>query len=138
VEGNQSELTAKLKELNQKQSQLNQNSDKIKKRANELSQTRRKLNQNSDKIKKNKQKLNKNIMKLNLINSEVNNYPVVWNAFKTQRDNLNDLQKQYDILTSRVYANNSADTARIFPNTNAIKYNISESEMKLASKKKGN
>jgi len=44
----------------------------------------------------------------------VNKYPVLWNAYKTQRDNLNDLQKQYDILTSRVYANNSADTARIF------------------------
>jgi septation ring formation regulator EzrA len=75
-------------------------------------------------------------MKSRLINSEVNNYPVLWNAFKTQRDNLNDLQKQYDILTSRVYANNSADTARSFPNTNAIKYNISKSETELEIRKR--
>jgi len=66
----------------------------------------------------------------------VNKYPVVWDAYKTQRDNLNDLRKQYDILTKMVNSNNSSDIVRLFPNTNAIKYNISESEMKLASKKK--
>ncbi len=136
VEGNQSELTTKLRELNQKQSKLNQNSDKINQNTDELSQNMRKLNQNETKLNQNKQELNTNNTKFNLINSVVNKYPVVWDAYKTQRDNLNDLRKQYDILTKMVNSNNSSDIVRLFPNTNAIKYNISESEMKLASKKK--
>ena len=53
-------------------------------------------------------------------------YITAWSGYTTQKGILNKLKGEYKSLASTVDANNSAAIARLFPNTNDIKYKVDE------------
>ena len=53
-------------------------------------------------------------------------YIAAWSGYTTQKGILNKLKGEYKSLASTVDANNSAAIARLFPNTNDVKYKVTE------------
>ena len=53
-------------------------------------------------------------------------YSAAWSEYTRQKDILSKLRGEYQSLVSTINANNSAAIARLFPNTNDIKYKVDE------------
>ena len=53
-------------------------------------------------------------------------YSAAWSEYTRQKDILSKLRGEYQSLVSTINANNSAAIARLFPNTNDVKYKVTE------------
>lgn len=53
-------------------------------------------------------------------------YAAVWSAFKIAQNKLNATRYEYNMIRRTVSSNNSSSVARLFPNTNDIKYNMND------------